>query len=171
MRAHPAGPRHGELLAAAGAPPAPVDVEALHDLVTGVWPRTATRADGADLTQRAVSVGGVDVRDLAAEFGTPLFVLDEDDFRARAADFRSAYDDVDVPADVFYAGKAFISATVARWVQDEGLDLDVCSGGELVTALRAGFPADRIAFHGNNTSVDEIALALDSGVGRFVVDS
>ncbi len=149
----------------------PVDAEALHELAAGVWPRNATRADGADLTQRSVSVAGVDVRDLAAEFGTPLFVLDEDDFRSRAAEFRAAYDDPDVPADVFYAGKAFLSSVVARWVHDEGLNLDVCSGGELVTAVRAGFPPDRIAFHGNNKSVDEIALALDSGVGRFVVDS
>ena len=171
MRAHPAGPRHGELVAPVGAPAVPVDAEALHELAAGVWPRNATRADGADLTQRSVRVAGVDVRDLAAEFGTPLFVLDEDDFRSRAAEFRAAYDNADVPADVFYAGKAFLSSVVARWVHDEGLNLDVCSGGELVTAVRAGFPPDRIAFHGNNKSVDEIALALDSGVGRFVVDS
>jgi diaminopimelate decarboxylase len=171
MRAHPAGPRHGELVAPVGAPAVPADAEALHELASGVWPRNATRADGRDLTQRSVSVAGVDVRDLAAEFGTPLFVLDEDDFRSRAAEFRAAYDDPDVPADVFYAGKAFLSSVVARWVHDEGLNLDVCSGGELVTAVRAGFPPDRIAFHGNNKSVDEIAFALDSGVGRFVVDS
>ena len=82
---------------------------------------------------------GRDVRDLAAEYGTPLFVLDEDDFRARAAAFR---DGVRRAADVFYAGKAFLSTTVARWVAEEGLGLDVCTGGELAVALRAGFPAD-----------------------------
>jgi diaminopimelate decarboxylase len=171
VRAHPAGPRHGEILAPAGAPPAPVDAEALHDLDPRVWPLTARRSSGEGLTQRALSVAGVDVRDLAAEFGTPLFVLDEDDFRARAASFKAAYDDPETPTDVFYAGKAFLCATVARWVEEEGLNLDVCSGGELVTALRAGFPAGRIAFHGNNKSVAELELALGSGVGRYVVDS
>ena len=154
MRAHPAGPRHGEILAPSGAPPLPADTEAMHALSPVVWPAGATRSDGAGLTARSVSIAGLDVRDLAAQFGTPLFVLDEADFRARAAAFREAYDDPQAPADVFYAGKAFLSATVARWVADEGLGLDVCSGGELLTAVRAGFPADRIALHGNNKSVD-----------------
>jgi diaminopimelate decarboxylase len=171
VRAHPAGPRHGEILAPAGAPPVPLDAEALHELDPRVWPLTARRAVGERLEQRALSVAGVDVRDLAAEYGTPLFVLDEDDFRARAASFRRAYDDPAIPTDVFYAGKAFLCATVARWVEEEGLNLDVCSAGELLTATRAGFPADRIAFHGNNKSVTELELALDSGVGRYVVDS
>ncbi len=171
MRAHPAGPRHGEILAPSGAPPLPADTDALHSLSPVVWPLTTARSDGAGLTARSVSIAGVDVRDLAAEFGTPLFVLDEADFRMRAAAFREAYDDPQAPADVFYAGKAFLSATVARWVAEEGLGLDVCSGGELLTAVRAGFPADRIALHGNNKSTDELDLALSSGVGRYVVDS
>jgi diaminopimelate decarboxylase len=171
MRAHPAGPRHGEILAPAGAPPVPLDAEELHALNPVVWPSGATRAEGEALTGRAITLAGLDVRDLAAEFGTPLFVLDEADFRARAAAFRTAYDSGDVPADVFYAGKAFLSATVARWVDEEGLGLDVCSGGELLTAVRAGFPAARIAFHGNNKSVAELELALHHGVGRYVVDS
>ena len=171
MRAHPAGPRHGEILAPAGAPPPPADAEALHALTEGVWPIGARRSDGGGLTPRSVSIAGVDVRDLAAEFGTPLFVLDEADFRSRAAAFRAAYDDTQVPGDVFYAGKAFLSATVARWVEQEGLNLDVCTGGELLTAVRAGFPAERIAFHGNNKSVAEIELALRHSVGRYVLDS
>ena len=160
MRAHPAGPRHGEILAPAGAPPLPADAEALHALTPGVWPSGARRSDEGGLAARSVTIAGVDVRDLAADFGTPLFVLDEADFRSRAAAFREAYDDAEVPADVFYAGKAFLSATVARWVAEEGLNLDVCTGGELITAVRAGFPADRIAFHGNNKSVAELELAL-----------
>ncbi|CAB5037054.1 MAG: diaminopimelate decarboxylase [Actinobacteria bacterium] len=171
MRAHPAGPRHGEILAPIGAPPQPENAEALHALDAQVWPLGASRSDGTGLTQRSVSIAGVDVRDLAAEFGTPLFILDEADFRTRAAAFRSAYDDPTVPADVFYAGKAFLSAHVVRWVQEEGLNLDVCSGGELLTAVRAGFPGERIAFHGNNKSISELELALESGVGRFVIDS
>ena len=171
MRAHPAGPRHGEILAPAGAPALPPDSDALNSLAPGVWPSGARRSDGGGLAARSVSIAGVDVRDLAAEFGTPLFVLDEADFRSRAAAFRAAYDDAQVPADVFYAGKAFLSATVARWVEQEGLNLDVCTGGELLTAVRAGFPADRIAFHGNNKSVPELELALEHRVGRYVVDS
>jgi diaminopimelate decarboxylase len=171
MRAHPAGPRHGEILAPAGAPPLPADSEAMHALSASVWPSGASRSDEGGLAARAVSIAGVDVRDLAAEFGTPLFVLDEADFRSRAAAFRTAYDDAEAPADVFYAGKAFLSATVARWVAEEGLNLDVCSGGELLTAVRAGFPTDRIAFHGNNKSVAELELALQHGVGRYVIDS
>jgi diaminopimelate decarboxylase len=171
MRAHPAGPRHGEIMAPGGAPPLPADAESLHALDPQVWPRTATRATGDALQQRAITIAGLDVRDLAAQFGTPLFVLDEADFRSRAAEFRAAYDDADLPADVFYAGKAFLSARVARWVAEEGLCLDVCTGGELLTAVRAGFPAERIALHGNNKSVAELELALEHGVGRYVVDS
>jgi diaminopimelate decarboxylase len=171
VRAHPAGPRHGEILAPAGAPPLPVDSEALHALAPSVWPLTAKRLPGDDLAARALTVAGVDVRTLAEDYGTPLYVLDEDDFRARAAAFRAAYADPVLPTDVFYAGKAFLSSTVARWVEEEGLNLDVCSGGELLTAVRAGFPTDRIAFHGNNKSTPELALALDHGVGRYVVDS
>ena len=171
MRAHPAGPRFGEILAPAGAPAAPVDVEAMHALDPVVWPSTAVRSTGDALEQRAVTIAGIDVRDLAAEHGTPLYVLDELDFRARAAAFRDAYADPEVPTDVFYAGKAFLSTIVARWVEEEGLGLDVCTGGEILTAVRAGFPAARMAFHGNNKSVAELELALDHGIGRYVVDS
>jgi diaminopimelate decarboxylase len=171
MRAHPAGPRFGEILAPAGAPAAPADVEAMHALDPSVWPSTAVRSGGDGLSQRAVTFAGIDVRDLAAEHGTPLYVLDEADFRARAAAFREAYDDADAPADVFYAGKAFLSTIVARWVDEEGLGLDVCTGGEILTAVRAGFPPERMAFHGNNKSVAELELALEHGIGRYVVDS
>jgi len=126
-----------------------------------VWPRTAERVGGA------LRIGGVDVRELAAEHGTPAFVLDEDDFRARAAAWRRAFAD----GDVYYAGKAFLSVAIARWVAEEGLSLDVCTGGELAVALRAGFPPARLIFHGNNKSVAELAAALNAGVGRIVLDS
>jgi diaminopimelate decarboxylase len=106
-----------------------------------------------------------------AEHGSPLFVLDEDDFRSRARAFHDAFSDPELPADVFYAGKAFLTVRIARWVAEEGLGLDVCTGGELLTAARAGFPMDRVAFHGNNKSADELVLALEHGVGRYVVDS
>ncbi len=171
MRAHPAGPRHGEQVAAHAAPLAPVDPAALHALDPAVWPRSAARDAGRQPGAEAMTVGGIDVRELAGTYGTPLFVLDEADFRARAAAFVAAYDKPDHRCDVFYAGKAFLSTVVARWVEQEGLGLDVCSGGELAVAQAAGFPAERIAFHGNNKSREELAQALDYGVGRYVVDS
>ncbi|WP_193607460.1 diaminopimelate decarboxylase [Nocardioides lijunqiniae] len=130
-------------------------------LVPSLWSGTATKTDG-DLT-----VGGVALADLAAEFNTPAYVLDEEDFRARARAFRDAFADY----DVYYAGKAFLCTTVAAWVADEGLSLDVCSSGELTVALRAGFDPARIGYHGNNKSYPDLRRAVTAGVGRIVVDS
>jgi diaminopimelate decarboxylase len=107
------------------------------------------------------------VSELAAQFGTPLYVLDEADFRARCRDFAESFGD----ADIFYAGKAFLCKAVVRMLAEEGLHLDVCSGGELAVALAAGMPGERIGLHGNNKSVTELARALDAGVGRIVLDS
>jgi diaminopimelate decarboxylase len=159
VRAHPAGPLHGELLheGLRGGPPADLDA-----LDPQVWPLGVRRGPDGALT-----AAGHDVRDLAREHGTPAYFLDEADFRARCRDFRSGFDG----ADVFYAAKAFLCTAVARWVEEEGLNLDVCTGGELAVAQRAGFPADRMALHGNNKSTRELAAALDAGVGRIVVDS
>jgi diaminopimelate decarboxylase len=158
--AHPAGPRYADVLPEGHYTAPPADLNALDPKV---WSRTVTRnADGA------VEVGGVDVRSLAAEFGTPAYVLDEDDFRARCRAWREAFGP---DADVFYAGKAFLSRAVVRWLHEEGLNLDVCSEGELATALSAGMPAERIALHGNNKSVREIERAVEAGVGRIVLDS
>jgi len=159
VRAHPAGPLHADLLRPPAARPPGGDLKALHPRV---WPRSAVRVDGA------LTIGGVDVRHLAARHGTPAFFLDSADFRSRCQDFRSAFGD---GADVFYAAKAFLCRQVARWVADEGLGLDVCTGGELTLALRAGFPPERIAFHGNNKSRAELASAVAAGVGRVVLDS
>ena len=131
------------------------------DLDPVIWPASAERVDGA------LRLGGVDVRDLAAEHGTPAYVLDEADFRARCRAWREAFSG----ADVYYAAKAFLTTAVARWVEEEGLSLDVCTGGELAVALRAGFPAERLLFHGNNKSVAELERAVRAGVGRVVVDS
>ena len=105
--------------------------------------------------------------ELWAQHGSPAYVLDEADFRSRARAFRDAFADY----DVFYAGKAFLCTTVARWVAEEGLSLDVCSGGELTVAERAGFDMARVGFHGNNKSVDEIERAVTLGVGRIILDS
>ncbi len=130
-------------------------------LVPQLWSSTARKVDG-DL-----SVGGVALADLAAEHNTPAYVLDEDDFRGRARAFRDAFADY----DVFYAGKAFLCTTVARWIAEEGLHLDVCSPGELAVALRAGFDPARIGYHGNNKTYPELRRAVVAGVGRIIVDS
>jgi diaminopimelate decarboxylase len=135
----------------------------LNALPAEVWPRGAARS-----ATGVVTFAGLDVRDLTERYGTPLFVVDEADFLARCREYAQAFGD---PALVHYAAKAFLSVQVARWVADEGLGLDVCSGGELAIALRAGFPVRRITFHGNNKSTGELAAALDAGVGVVVLDS
>ncbi|HEY3879451.1 MAG TPA: diaminopimelate decarboxylase [Trebonia sp.] len=134
----------------------------LNALDQAVWPRTARRRDGV------LTLGGLDVRDLAAEYGTPLFACDEEDFRGRCRDFRAAFGP---DAAVCYAAKAFCCRTVLRWAADEGLGVDVCTGGELETALSAGVPAPLITLHGNNKTVGELGRALDAGVGHIVLDS
>ena len=168
MPAHEAGALHAEV--GHRGPSwlrAPEDVNAL---VPALWARSVRRADAGALT-----VGGLDVREVASEFGTPAYVIDEDDFRSRAREFKQAFgeafQDLCGGADVYYAGKAFLCTAVARWIHEEGLHLDVCSGGELAVAIRAGLPGDRIGLHGNNKSVAEIEAALRHGVGRIVVDS
>ncbi|GAA4120761.1 diaminopimelate decarboxylase [Knoellia locipacati] len=168
MRSHEAGALHAE---GYGGPPMylpyPDDVMAL---LPQLWPESVSRDDEGRLR-----VAGVDVVSIARDFGTAAYVVDEGDFRARARAFRdefaAPFAGVCGGADVYYAGKAFLCTSVARWVAEEGLSLDVCSGGELAVAQRAGFPAERIGFHGNNKSLDEIRAALDYGVGRIVVDS
>ncbi|MGV9713442.1 diaminopimelate decarboxylase [Gordonia sp. NPDC003424] len=163
MNAHPAGPRHAELLAAPHLAERPNDPAVLAALPANVWPRNASRDDSGE-----VRLAGVGVTELADTYGTPLFVVDEADFRSRCADMLAAFGPY---GRVHYASKAFLSTEIARWVAAEGLSLDVCTGGELAVALRAGFPPERIALHGNNKSVDELAMALDAGVGHIVLDS
>jgi diaminopimelate decarboxylase len=114
-----------------------------------------------------LSIGGVDVVDLATEFGTPLFVYDEAQLRARCREARAVFGD----GGAIYATKAFLCRAMARLVHEEGLRLDVATGGEMHVALSAGVPADRLELHGNNKSPAELELALSIGVGRIVVDS
>jgi diaminopimelate decarboxylase len=159
VRAHPAGPAHGDLHheGLRGGPPADLNV-----LDPAVWPAGVHRDPAGHLV-----ACGHDVRDLVREHGTPAFFLDEEDFRSRCRHYRAAFSG----ADVFYAGKAFLTTGVARWVAEEGLSLDVCTGGELAVALRAGFPADRLLVHGNNKSRAELEMTIAAGAGRVVLDS
>jgi len=156
--AHPAGPLHGGVLAETHRSAAPQDVNRLDP---AIWPGSAQRVEGV------VTIGGRSVVELAADHGTPTLFLDEADVRARARAYAAAFGGV----DVFYAGKAFLCTTMARWIADEGLGLDVCTGGELAVALAAHFPSERIAVHGNNKSRAELQRAVDARVGHVIVDS
>ncbi|MCB0952541.1 MAG: diaminopimelate decarboxylase, partial [Microthrixaceae bacterium] len=109
----------------------------------------------------------MDLLDLAADFGTPLFVYDEAHLRARAGEAVEALG----PDGAIYATKAFLCRAMARLAHEEGMRLDVATGGELAVALAAGVPPDRLVLHGNNKAVWELRAALDAGVGRIVVDS
>lgn len=139
-------------------------------LAPGVWPHSAHRAAGGD-----IEIGGVSVTDLAAEFGTPLYVYDEADVRGRARRIRESFDaaceSAGTHGHVYYASKAFSSAGVLRWVLDAGLRVDVATEGELELALAAGVPAASIGLHGNNKSDRELARATAVGVGSIVIDS
>ncbi|QAY71677.1 diaminopimelate decarboxylase [Xylanimonas protaetiae] len=135
------------------------------------WPRSAVRDDDAG----ALVVAGVPAPRVAAEHGTPAYVLDEGEFRARARTyvdaFGRAFEAVGTGVDVYYAGKALLTKAVARWAREEGLRVDTASGGELAIALAAGVPGAELGLHGNNKSDAELAAALDAGVGRIIVDS
>lgn len=163
MNVHPAGPRHADEVHHAGAPPKPQTSAEMLRLAPNVWPRNLVRGDDGE-----VRIAGVSVSQLAADYGTPLFVIDEDDFRFRCRNIAAAFGGGEY---VRYAAKAFLCTEIARWVDEEGLALDVCSGGELAVALHADFPAERIALHGNNKSVTELTTAVKAGVGHIVVDS
>ncbi|HJB48248.1 MAG TPA: diaminopimelate decarboxylase [Candidatus Olsenella excrementigallinarum] len=167
MRAHEAGILHADGYAA--QPQWLPEPEDLSELMPKLWAANTDRGEHGELT-----VAGVPVTDIARDFGTAAYVVDEDDFRARARAFR---DDFTAPfaaiggADVYYAGKAFLCTAVARWIMEEGLHLDTCSGGEMAVAQRVGFPPERVALHGNNKSRAELRQALEWGIGRIVVDS
>ncbi|MEM6109821.1 diaminopimelate decarboxylase [Mycobacterium sp. 050272] len=163
MNVHPAGPRHAEEVRHPDSPPRPQSPEELLGLAPNVWPHNMVRNDAG-----VAVIAGVPVTELAQEYGTPLFVIDEDDFRSRCAEIASAFGG---GANVHYAAKAFLCTEIARWIDEEGLCLDVCTGGELAVALHANFPPERITLHGNNKSVAELTTAVKAGVGHIVVDS
>lgn len=145
----------------------PADLNALH---TPVWAGGVERSANGEL-----AIDGIPVSSLKEQYGTPLFVMSESDFRARARAFKDAFDeafaDICGGVDVYYAGKSFLCTAVAAWVADEGLRLDTCSGGELAVAARAGIDGENLSLHGNNKSDAEINRALDMNLGRIVVDS
>lgn len=116
-------------------------------------------------------IGGCDAVKLAQDYGTPLYVLDEAALRERAREYRQAFSRYLPGSEVIYAGKALLNTAICRIMAEENLALDVVSGGELYTALVAAFPTEKIYFHGNNKSRQELAMALDHRVGRIVVDS
>jgi diaminopimelate decarboxylase len=145
----------------------PADANAL---ASDVWPASADRADSG-----ALSIGGVPATALHAAYGTPLYVVDEHEVRERATRIREAFTNafapLGVPATVYYAGKAFLTIEVAQWMTELGLNIDVCSGGELAVVEVAGIDARRIGLHGNNKSLTEIDRAVEFGVGAIVLDS
>ncbi|QAY66212.1 diaminopimelate decarboxylase [Paenibacillus protaetiae] len=118
-----------------------------------------------------LEIGGNDVTDLAQKFGTPLYIVDEALVRQRAREYVQAFKASGLNFQVAYASKAFSVMAMCAIAEQEGLSLDVVSDGELYTALQAGFPVERIHFHGNNKTPDEINMALDAGIGCFVVDN
>ncbi|GAB2520982.1 diaminopimelate decarboxylase [Paramicrobacterium agarici] len=139
-------------------------------LAPGLWPRTAERESSGEL-----QIGGVPATEIARQFGTPVYVIDEREARERADDVRGALQDafekIGSHTHVYYAGKALLTSVVARWMVDAGCRIDVCSGGELAVALAAGVEPGDIGFHGNNKSLSEIDRAVGSGVGTIIIDS
>lgn len=121
--------------------------------------------------QNHLEIGGVDAAELASKYGTPLYIYDVALIRERARSFKHTFEKLGVKAQVAYASKAFSSVAMFQLVEEEGLSLDVVSGGELYTAVTAGFPADRIHFHGNNKSRAELEMAIKLNIGCVVVDN
>ncbi|MDT3700339.1 MAG: diaminopimelate decarboxylase [Thermincola sp.] len=118
-----------------------------------------------------LEIGGCDLVDLVKQFGSPLYVMDEQLVRDNCRNYYESFTGTYPNSQVIYASKAFLTTAMCSLIESEGLGLDVVSGGELYTALKAGFPAENIFFHGNNKTIDELKLAIDSKIGRFVADN
>ncbi|MGV8895639.1 MAG: diaminopimelate decarboxylase [Rhodoglobus sp.] len=141
-----------------------------NELAATVWSQNSARNASGEIV-----IAGVAASTLAAEFGTPVYVVDEADVRSRALEIRQSFDaefaKVGGAVKVYYAGKAFLSIDVATWMNDAGLNIDVASGGELAVALAAGVDPARLGLHGNNKSIAEIDRAVSIGIGAIVIDS
>lgn len=142
----------------------------LNALDSRVWPRTAKRDAKGEL-----QIGSVGARELVRRHGSPLYVIDQEDFEARLLSAKRAFGEASqkhgTSAKIYYASKALLTIDVVRWVNQAGLSIDVSTGGELAVALAAGMPGDRIGLHGNNKSLVEIGRAIAAGVGVIVIDS
>lgn len=140
------------------------------ELVDRIWPASATRTDDGTL-----AIGGISATDLVAQFGTPLYVVDERDVQSRAVRVRNAFTEaferIGSHAHVYYAGKAFLTTQVVAWMAEADLRVDVCTAGELAVALAGGIDPGRLGFHGNDKSDAEIARAVEVGIGTIVLDN
>jgi diaminopimelate decarboxylase len=137
-------------------------ISAAVPLAAGVWPHTASQAPDGE-----ISIGGLQLSELAETYGTPAYILDEADVRHRCRAYHAAFPG----AEVVYAGKAFLCRAMAQWIAREGLSLGVCSAGELAVAAAVGFPAGRIILHGHAKSPEDLHAAFRYGVGRIAADS
>ena len=139
-------------------------------LAASVWSKNAARADSGEIV-----IAGVAATEIAERFGTPVYVVDENDVRSRARGIRDSFERefarVGSSVKVYYAGKAFLSTQVVSWMMADGLNIDTCSGGELAVALAGGADPARLGLHGNNKSVAEIERAVNVGLGAIVIDS
>ena len=157
---HVAGSIHADVASRApGWLAVPHDVNAL---LPRLWSAGVSKDDDGVL-----QVAGLSVTEIAEQVGTPAYVVDEADLRARARAFAEAF----AGWDVYYAAKSFLCTAVARWVSEEGLGIDVCTGGELAVVQRAGVDLGKVGLHGNNKSIEELRQGLTAGVGRIIVDS
>ncbi|MBI3743011.1 MAG: diaminopimelate decarboxylase [Chloroflexi bacterium] len=138
----------------------------MFDTLKPIFPETARV-----LPNNHLAIGGLDVSDLAAQYGTPLYIFDEQTLRGQCQRFVKEFSSRYPRVQVLYASKAFITRPIAHLIDEEGLGLDVVSGGELAIARAAEFPAERVYFHGNNKTPDELADALEWHIGRVVVDN
>lgn len=145
----------------------PADVNSLNE---NIWPANFVRDEDGHCF-----LAGVAVADLAQQYGTPLYVLDKEDFFTRAKKIKQAFEEAakrhGTQAKIYYAGKALLNTEIVRWVDQLGLYLDTSSNGEMAVAFAGGIPAQRIGLHGNNKSHSEIGRAVTSGVGVVVIDS
>ena len=123
-----------------------------------------------EVKNNVLHIGGISTLDLVKEYKTPVYVIDEEQVRQRCRGYREAFK-VESGNKVAYAGKAFLTLAMCQLIASEGLCLDVVSGGELYTAYKSGFPLDKVFFHGNNKTVDEISMGVELGVGTFVADN
>ena len=124
-----------------------------------------------EIKDNVLHIGGVNTLDLVKKYKTPLYVFDEELIRSKCREYIKSFKVKEHGNKVAYAGKAFLTKYMCKLVCEEGLCLDVVSGGELYTAYKAGMPMENILFHGNNKTVDEVKLGIELGVGRFVVDN